>query len=155
MSGAAIEIRPEGLFALNLRVSRLLAGLKDPEPLLWELAAEGEAQTRRRIEQEKRGPDGAPWPPWSSGYAATRHGGHGLLEGTGALLDSLTAFADRQTAGWGTNLKYAAIHQFGGSAGMAAGPAAIPARPYFGVSDENLEAFLEIAERWIDRLLGA
>ena len=67
MSGAAIEIRLEGLPALNSRVSRLLAGLKNPEPLLRELAAEGEAQTRRRMEFEKRGPDGTPWPEWSPG----------------------------------------------------------------------------------------
>lgn len=147
MSGAAIEIRLEGLPALNSRVSRLLAGLKNPEPLLRELAAEGEAQTRRRMEFEKRGPDGTPWPEWSPGYAATRHGGQSLLDATGALIQSITAFADRQTAGWGTNVIYAATHQFGRGG--------IPARPFLGVSDEDERAFLDIAERWIDRMLGA
>lgn len=143
MSG--IEIRSEGLDALERRIGRLLAGLKQPEPLLRALAAEGESQTRRRLEVEKRGPDGTPWPEWSPGYAATRHGGQSLLDARGDLIRSLTAFADRQSAGWGTNLVYAATHQFGRDA--------IPARPFLGVSDENFQDLLAIAEDWLDRLL--
>ncbi|MBL8250426.1 MAG: phage virion morphogenesis protein [Candidatus Competibacter sp.] len=143
MSG--IEIRSEGLDALERRIGRLLVGLKQPEPLLRALAAEGESQTRRRLEVEKRGPDGTPWPEWSPGYAATRHGGQSLLDARGDLIRSLTAFADRQSAGWGTNLVYAATHQFGRDA--------IPARPFLGVSDENFQDLLAIAEDWLDRLL--
>lgn len=158
MSGALIEIRPEGLFALNRRIDRLLAGLKNPQPLLWELAQAGEVQTQRRITEEQHGPNGEIWPQWSPAYAHAitrpkrgrgkkRHGGVKKLDATGALISSITAFADRQTAGWGTNLKYAATHQFGRGA--------IPARPFFGVSDENAQEFLDITERWFDRLLGA
>lgn len=143
MSG--IEIRSEGVEALGRRIGRLLAGLKNPEPMLRALAAEGESQTRRRLEVEKRGPDGTPWPEWSPGYAATRHGGQSLLDARGDLIRSLTAFADRQSAGWGTNLVYAATHQFGRDA--------IPARPFLGVSDENFQDLLAIAEDWLDRLL--
>ncbi|MEI2742721.1 MAG: phage virion morphogenesis protein [Candidatus Competibacter sp.] len=146
MTGAAIEIRPEGLAALDRRIDRLLAGLNNPEPLLRELAAAGESQTRRRMESDKRGPDGTPWPEWSPGYAATRHGGQSLLDARGDLIQSLTAFADRQTAGWGTNLIYAATHQFGRGA--------IPARPFLGVSDDDERELLDLAEDWLDRLLG-
>ncbi|HRD68327.1 MAG TPA: phage virion morphogenesis protein [Candidatus Competibacter sp.] len=146
MTGAAIEIRPEGLAALDRRIDRLLAGLNNPEPLLRELAAAGESQTRRRMESDKRGPDGTPWPEWSPGYAATRHGGQSLLDARGDLIQSLTAFADRQTAGWGTNLIYAATHQFGRGA--------IPARPFLGVSDDDERELLDLAEEWLDRLLG-
>ncbi|MER2526363.1 MAG: phage virion morphogenesis protein [Candidatus Competibacter denitrificans] len=145
MSGAAIEIIPSGLEALNGRINRLLRGLKDPKPLLWDLAQAGEEQTRRRLADEKHGPDGERWPEWSPGYAATRHGGQDKLESTGDLIESINAFADAQTAGWGTNVKYAATHQFGRDA--------IPARPYLGVSDENLTELLDIAERWLDRML--
>ena len=146
MTGAAIEIRPEGRAALDRRIDRLLAGLNNPEPLLRELAAAGESQTRRRMESDKRGPDGTPWPEWSPGYAATRHGGQSLLDARGDLIQSLTAFADRQTAGWGTNLIYAATHQFGRGA--------IPARPFLGVSDDDERELLDLAEDWLDRLLG-
>lgn len=169
MSGALIEIRPEGLFALNRRIDRLLAGLKNPQPLLWELAQAGEVQTQRRITEEQHGPNGEIWPEWSPRYALTRHRGQRLLDATGALISSITAFADRQTAGWGTNLKYAAIHQFGfdGSQSVRAHSRKghqvsaherqmnMPARPFFGVSDENYQEFLDITERWFDRLLGA
>lgn len=180
MSGALIEIRPEGLFALNRRIDRLLAGLKNPQPLLWELAKAGEVQTQRRITEEQHGPNGEIWPQWSPAYAHAitrpkrgrgkkRHGGVRKLEATGELIRSVTAFADRQTAGWGTNLKYAAIHQFGfdGSQSVRAHSRKghqvsaherqmnMPARPFFGVSDENYQEFLDITERWFDRLLGA
>lgn len=152
MSGAAIEIIPSGLEALNGRIDRLLRGLKNPTPLLWDLATRGETQTHQRIVEDKHGPNGEIWPEWSPAYRATREGDQDKLDATGELINSLTAFADRQTAGWGTNKKYAAIHQFGGKAGRHLS-AEIPARPYLGVSDENLKELLDIAERWLDRLL--
>jgi len=167
MSGAAIEIIPSGLEALNGRIDRLLRGLKDPKPLLWDLAQAGEEQTKRRLADEKHGPDGERWPEWSPGYAATRHGGQDKLESTGDLIESINAFADAQTAGWGTNMAYGAIQHFGfdGSQSVRSHtrkgyPVAahtrqmhIPARPYLGVSDENLTELLDIAERWLDRML--
>lgn len=152
MSGAAIEIIPSGLEALNGRIDRLLKGLKNPTPMLWALAKEGEEQTHRRIVEDKHGPNGEIWPEWSPAYRATRHENQDKLDATGDLIKSLTAFADAQTAGWGTNVTYAAIHQFGGKAGRKH-TAEIPARPYFGVSNENLKELLDIAESWLDRLL--
>lgn len=113
MSGAAIEIIPSGLEALNGRIDRLLRGLKDPKPLLWDLAQAGEEQTKRRLADEKHGPDGERWPEWSPSYKATRSHEHQPLEDSGDLINSINAFADAQTAGWGTNVKYAATHQFG------------------------------------------
>ena len=106
-------------------------------------------QTQHRITDEQRGSEGDAWPAWSPGYAKTRHRGQRLLDATGALINSMTAFADRQTAGWGTNVIYAATHQFGDP------DRNIPARPFLGVSDDNAREFLDITEQWIDRMLGA
>lgn len=147
MSGFDFEITTQGLEALNRRIWRLADGAENPIRLMRALAAEGESQTRRRIESDKRAPDGAAWQEWSQGYAITRHSGQSLLDSTGALVSSITAFADRETAGWGTNLVYAPTHQFGRGA--------IPPRPFLGVSLDDAEAFLDIAEEWADDLLRA
>ena len=111
MSGVVITTEIDGLDRLNARLDRL-ARPALPK-LLHQLVAEGESQTRRRIESERRGPDGEAWPEWSKSYAAGRHHGHSLLIARGHLLDSITGYVDGEDAGWGSNLVYAAIHQLG------------------------------------------
>lgn len=140
-----IEIQPEGLWTLRRRFDRIAAGLHDLQPLMRKLAFVGENQTRRRIEDERKSPSGEPWQRWSTAYAKTRHPGQRLLQSSGALLDSLTAFADDQVAGWGSKLEYAAFDQFGSDS--------IPARPYLGLSEDNIEELLDIADAYVERLL--
>lgn len=111
-----------------------------------------ETQTRTRLNSERKGPDGTPWPKWSSGYAATRHGGHSLLIGERHLLDSIQNLTTGDTTRVGSNETYAAIHQFGGKIEPKNGKSlvfrlgktkvfaksvTIPARPYLGLSDAN------------------
>jgi phage virion morphogenesis protein len=150
MSGVVIEW--QGIETLVRRLNRM--ALADVDPLIRILVTAGESQTRRRIEAEKRSPDGQPWADWSPGYAETRHGGQSLLEGSGHLLDSIASFVDGEIAGWGSNLVYAAIHQFGGLAGMAPGPAAIPARQYIGVSADDHAELQGLVDDWVDGWLG-
>lgn len=95
-----------------------------------------ESQTKGRFDLGVA-PDGTPWAPWSEGYAASRAPGQSLLVGTGALRDSIAWSIDGDALSIGSNLVYAAIHQLGGEAGMAPGPAAIPARPYLGLSERD------------------
>ncbi|WP_435100829.1 phage virion morphogenesis protein [Arhodomonas sp. AD133] len=137
-------------------IERVFASLSAPDRhgLMEALAVEGGSQTRRRISQEKSAPDGSPWAPWTDDYAATRHGGHSLLEGEGDLLDSITAAATTDAAMWGSNLPYAAIHQYGGTPDMPPGPAAIPERPYLGLSAENADDLLAVARDWLDAQIG-
>ena len=45
----------------------------------------------------------------------------------------------------GAGVPYAAIHQFGGTPGMAPGPAAIPARTYLGISASDTAEIVAIA----------
>lgn len=145
----SIQVDLGGIERLRERLERL-AGL-DMSGLLEAIGAEVESQTRRRIEEEKRGPDGTRWPAWSKGYAATRHKGHSLLIGEGNLLDSIQYVVSGDQVEVGTNLVYAAIHQFGGAeAGMN-----IPARPYLGLSDDNLDDLAAIVDDWADRQLEA
>jgi phage virion morphogenesis protein len=149
-----LELTLDGLSLGEQRLAAIRAGLVDLQPLFTDLAAVAESQTRRRIESERESPSGIRWQDWSPGYAKTRHGGQSLLQGSGNLLDSLTRFADKHSGGVGTNLKYARIHQFGGTAGMRPGPAAIPARPYLGFSEDNLDEIRAICNDYLDNLLG-
>ena len=53
----------------------------------------------------------------------------------------------------GSNLVYAAIHQFGGTPDMHPGPAAIPARAYLGLSDADVVEIEDELEHWIAGVL--
>ncbi|MFO1351914.1 MAG: phage virion morphogenesis protein [Gammaproteobacteria bacterium] len=142
MAGSSITFSLQGAERLLARLNRL--GRVD-RGMMEAVAAVGESQTRRRIQSEKRNPDGAPWPPWSRSYAATRGAQHSLLINEGHLLDSLTHDADSTEAVWGTNLIYAATHQFGDR------DRHVPPRPFLGLSAENEAEILAVIEDWIER----
>lgn len=92
-----------------------------------------ESSVKLRVADQKEAPDGDDWPLWSEGYAATRHEGQSLLRGEGDLLDSIQFFSSVAAVEVGSNLVYAAIHQFGGDeVGRN-----IPARPYLGISRDD------------------
>ena len=142
----AITVQSPQLASLEARIRRLAAGLADTRPLLEALGAELETQARKRIAAGGPAPDGSPWPEWSEAYEKTRHAGHKLLSSEGHLLDSVQSLVGADFVETGSNLIYAAIQQFGGTADMAPGPAAIPAREWLGVSAADagdLDALLD------------
>lgn len=139
--------------------------------LLDSLGGVVERQTKRRISDEKRAPDGGAWAPWTEEYKKTRHGNQSLLEGEGALLDSIEYQVQRNSVRVGSALVYAGVHQdgFSGSVQVPAhirritqafGKAlqfpvyqsvgaftrqmAMPARPYLGLSSSNQAELLAV-----------
>ena len=153
---AALEITvlSPALDGLEARIRNLAAGLGDTRPLLEALGAEVESQVRRRIESERTSPIGEPWPAWSDDYAETRHRGHKLLRAEGGLLDSIQSAVRPHLVETGSNLVYAALHQFGGEPGMAPGPAAVPAREYLGISIDNERDLDAILDEWAGGIVG-
>ncbi|HXG47690.1 MAG TPA: phage virion morphogenesis protein, partial [Methylomirabilota bacterium] len=81
--------------------------------------------------EEKTAPDGTAWPAWSPRYANTRHSGHSLLRAEGGLLDSIQFLVSDDAVEVGSNLVYAATHQFGDAKRK------IPPRPYLGLSAQD------------------
>ncbi|WP_028294284.1 phage virion morphogenesis protein [Oceanobacter kriegii] len=132
--------RPEALAKLNEQ---------DQADLLEGIGALVESQTHRRIRDEKTGPDGTPWDGWSDGYRNTRHGGNSLLMGEGHLDDSIQYLIEGDQVSVGSNLIYAAIHQLGGTPDMAPGPAAIPARPFLGLSQDDEQDVADLMEDFL------
>ena len=145
----AITVESPQLAAVEARVRKLAAGLGDASELLEALGVELESQTRRRIETSGPAPDGTPWEPWSDAYERTRHGNQSLLQAEGSLLDSIQSLVSGDLLETGSNLVYAAIHQFGGTADMPAGPAAVPAREWLGLGGDEERELDGVIDAWL------
>lgn len=89
-----------------VKVDSIISKLNKKQELLQLLSTNMltavQSRFRRRV-----APDGKSW-------QASRNGGETLRD-TGALLNSLHTFTTNDTAGVATNLKYAKIHNFGGT----------------------------------------
>jgi len=117
MSGASIRIEvADAEVATGLR--RLGEAGGDLGAAMEEIGAALLFSTQTRFET-KTGPDGAPWTPFAGStlkrMPARRRIGPQLLRDTGRLSGSLVFKADAESVEVGTNVVYAAIHQFGGS----------------------------------------
>lgn len=100
------------------------------------------------------GPDGSPWDPLSSTTIARRRQGSSVpLRDTGRLMNSITHNVSNGSLSVGTNVVYGPTHQFGAKKGAYGksrrGPIPwgdIPARPFLGVSDDDLAEIRQIVE---------
>lgn len=132
------------------RVNRALAKISSPDrgDALERIGALVESQTKKRIADGKKSPDGKPWKSWSTGYAKTRRAGQSLLHATGHLLQSIQYEANDEIVLVGSNLKYARTHQVGDQT------RGIPARPYIGVSAEDGREIVSVLDRWYRTHVG-
>lgn len=89
--------------------------------------------------REEKAPDGSAWKPSKRAIAE----GGKTLQLTRRLLRSITYAATYDSVEVGTNVVYAAIHQFGGSAGRG-GRSKIDARPYLGLGEPDKVELLAI-----------
>lgn len=125
------------------------------------LARLGASQSQRRIETEKRSPEGAAW-------VANREGGSILFRTGSNLRDSIDHRSTDTVAAWGTGWIGARVHQFGatirpkdggrlafmvGGKQVFARSVTIPPRPYLGVSADNARELEETAQRFISQVL--
>lgn len=94
---------------------------------------------RRRVVRTKAG-------KISSGFARFATGKK-ILIGSGRLMRSITSRAGARRVEVGTNVKYAAIHHFGGRAGRNRS-AEIPARPYMLLQTTDVQEIQAILARF-------
>lgn len=123
----------------------LLDKLDDLSEPMNDIAAVLESATEGAFEAEADPVTGQAWASLSDAYLKAnpkRQGGKILQASAGGLAASVTADSGDFWAAIGSNKIYAAIHQFGGTDDMPAGPAGIPARPYLGVSREDEQSML-------------
>ncbi|QPJ63713.1 MAG: phage virion morphogenesis protein [Candidatus Nitronauta litoralis] len=74
--------------------------------------------------------------------------GKKILIGQGNLLNSISSKADIDSVQWGTNMIYAAIHNFGGKAGRGK-KVDIPARPYLVLQDQDLDEMTAVLDDYL------
>ena len=130
MAGVHIEVNTGDLQAIHNQLDTL-ANLGDNlRPALSEIGDYLVSETTRRF-QASVGPDGNKWDD-------VKRQGKALVD-KGHLRDSIHYEVNGESVKVGTNLVYAAIHQFGGVAGRG-GSSVIAARPFLGISfDDELE----------------
>ena len=73
------------------------------------------------------------------------------LNDTGALRQSIDELSDNDTTLVGTNMVYAAIHQFGGCVGLG-NAVFIPARPFLQLTSEDKQDLLDNVQDYFANL---
>lgn len=87
---------------------------------------------------------------WIPSKRALEEGGQTLLDK--GFLSKLNKDVSREGVTIGSNLVYAAIHQYGGTAGKD-GKVIIDARPFLVIQIEDLEEIAFAAENFLNKLL--
>lgn len=90
-------------------------------------------------------PDGEPWAPLSPAYQARKpKRQNDILTLNSILSGNLSYIATGSNLFFGTPQEYGAIHHFGGSEGMRPSNAAILARPWLGVDEDDKSEIYDI-----------
>lgn len=131
---------------------RLIGGLDDLSPLMRGIAGVIEDAAQQAFEDQADPDGGTPWVDLKPATVKRRGEASPILQVRGDLA-RLTSDYGRRYAQVGSNEPYAAIHQFGGSDDMAPGPAGIPARPYLGLGDGDIDEIGDLVTDYIEDAL--
>jgi phage virion morphogenesis protein len=166
MSGASVSITVQVMDDAVRRAFGQLEGLmRNTTPVMRAIGTGLVGSTHQRFITQTD-PQGQAWSALNTEYAATKRNTRILTE-SGRLRDSINAKAGNDHVSVGTNVIYAAIHQFGGTIVpktashlffriggqlIVANSVTLPARPYLGISkdDETMiaETIFEFVERY-------
>ena len=131
---------------LDAALARVAAVLSRPNAAMDRIGRYLVASTLQRFERE-RGPGGK---PWLKSARAIADGGRTLTD-TGRLRGSIahTVTDGGRAVEVGSNVLYAAIHQFGGRAGRGR-RVTLWARPYLGIDEQDRTNILGIVARALE-----
>ncbi len=140
MAGASFKMDTSGFETM---IGKAISHLKESEELMAGIGETFVSSTKERFEQGVD-PDGETWTP---SQRVEKSGGQTLVKETD-LKKSINYEASPSTVAVGTSNKvYGAIHQFGGE---DVGKPEIEARPYIGISEEDLEEVRAMIEDFIE-----
>ena len=138
-----IEIQIDNLFGVQNQMERLSRGVSDNRYLLMRrLAGTMRYAVAQNFKQGGR-------PEW----LALKYRSGIPLNDTGALRQSIDELSDNDTALVGTNMVYAAIHQFGGWAGRNR-KVYIPARPFLQLTNQDKQDLLDDVQDYFASLIS-
>lgn len=117
MAGARIELDTAQVVAA---IGRVVDAVENPAPLFEQITSYLIGVHRRRF-SDQIAPDGTPWAPLSPSYQRRKHrNADKILTLRGHLQGSLRGQWSDGEYLFGTNLKYGAIHHYGGSINIPA-----------------------------------
>jgi phage virion morphogenesis protein len=134
-----------------------LQGLANPDltPLMADLVLQLDSEVQQAFADQADPLTGAPWEPLDPDYVARPRakGGRG---GDATPILIRDANLSRPDPAHGADFAelifgevYAALHNFGPTAGMAPGPAAVVARRYLGLSKDGVKAIADIGAAYL------
>lgn len=150
MSSAVVEIDVNEVKKLTDLLNGKALSSADRRNLLQSLGPEMVEQSRSRILETQKSPDGKPWADFADSTLRylekqVRAGSVSLLNRSGDLHRSITSEVKNDWAVLvGACMEYAAVHQFGYSEKN------IPARPYLGVSSDDVADLTELTKIWLE-----
>lgn len=140
MNGGVLILDLGGLLPVQLGLERMARAERDR---LYDLVGGSlESQSRERLSETKRDPEGEPWKEWSEDYAKRRPAKGGILDLDGDLIDSIAFETEKDAIIVGSNLVYALTHQEGDD------DRRIPRRTYLGVSEQNLDDICDLTVKF-------
>jgi len=133
--------------AFNAALSRLAQATENAEPILRGIGEYLRNSTADRFKSQTD-PDGNPWTPLSPDYQADKDNNPDKILTLNGYLRKIVFQVEGDAVLVGSNMEYAAIHQFGGTIRPKTARAlkfgdrmvasvTIPARPYLGISDAD------------------
>lgn len=164
MVGAGVVIKVEGKEVVAQRLRAVAGKLAAPADLYSEIGDALVVSTQHRFETGVS-PEGSPWPP---SIRAMLTGGRTLRD-SGRFANSITREADGSGVAVGTNVIWAAVHQFGatirakrakslafkiGGKTIFKKSVRIPARPFLGLDRKDEAEIERIAGDYLAKGLG-
>ena len=150
-----IELNIENSKSILL-LQELIAASRDLSPVMREVAGILADSSEQALSSEVDPSTGQSWQSLTESHKSRRsqQGYTGsILSMTGQLASSIQSGYGSDFAQVGSNLVYAAIHQHGGTSDMRPANAAIPARPFLGVSELDQEEIIEVLKSHLETLL--
>ena len=137
-----IEIQIDNLFVVQNQLERLGAGVENRHLLMRRLSETMHGAVRKNFRAGGR-------PKW---LGLKYRNGRPLAD-TGMLRNSFSTLSDNDTALVGTNLVYAAIHNFGGMAGRNR-KVRIPQREFMVLTNDDKQDLVGDVQDYFANLIG-
>jgi len=137
MAGAFVSIELKGEEQLTQAFNRLISQSSDVSPAFRDIGEYLIESTQKRF-QTQQSPSGESWQSLSAKTIKNKKRKDKILTESGTLADTLHYLLSGHHLEFGSNMEYAATHQFGREDGN------IPAREFLGVSAEDENEILHI-----------
>ena len=145
MAGSFVSVEFRGQKTLAKELNRLLKKVDNQDSALNEIGNYLVESTEQRFD-DMQAPDGQAWEPLSETTLSRKKRTDKILFEGGTLAETLTYQLNGNELQVGSNMEYAAMHQFGGTTSpFSMFPnQEIPARPFLGLAPFERDEIMDI-----------